>query len=175
MLGVVVDQMGNPALAAQLISKAISINPSDPSAHYNLGGAQKQLKQFEAALVSFNNAISLDRKYAAAHFNRGYILAVLMNLDDALLSYDKALDLNPELLDVHWNKSHIFLLQGDFKRGWKFLNRVGIIGAEVISVISHRHFGWVQSPWPVNPYSCTLSRAWVIPSSFVATLGWSAI
>ncbi len=120
MLGVVVDQMGNPALAAQLISKAISINPSDPSAHYNLGGAQKQLKQFEAALVSFNNAISLDRKYAAAHFNRGYILAVLMNLDDALLSYDKALDLNPELLDANWNKSHIFLLQGDFKRGWKF-------------------------------------------------------
>lgn len=119
MLGVVVDQMGNPALAAQLISKAISLNPSDPTAHYNLGGVQKQLKQFEAALFSFNKAISIDPKYAAAHFNRGYILALLMKLNDAMLSYDMALDLSPELVDVNWNKSHILLLKGDFKRGWE--------------------------------------------------------
>ncbi|MGB7126917.1 MAG: tetratricopeptide repeat protein [Methylovirgula sp.] len=96
LLGVIACQNRAYERAVQLISKAISMNPSVAAAHSNLGVALKELQRTEEALVSYDKAIALKPDYAEAHHNRGLVLKELGRPEEALLSYDKAISLTPD-------------------------------------------------------------------------------
>ena len=98
LLGVIAAQTKNPALAADLIGKAIEINRSSASAYSNHGNALQELKRLNEALTSYDKAIALEPDYADAFYNRGNALKELKRLDEALVSYDKAIALKPDML-----------------------------------------------------------------------------
>src|SRR5215208_3858173 len=52
-------ELGDIKSAVVFLSKSISIDPSNATAHFNLGVAQKKLMQLEAALASFRTALGL--------------------------------------------------------------------------------------------------------------------
>jgi len=54
------------------------------------GNALKELKQFDAAIASYDRAIALRPDHADAFFNRGTALAELQRTDEAIASYDRA-------------------------------------------------------------------------------------
>ena len=104
LLGVIAAQTKNPALAADLIGKAIEINRSSASAYSNHGNALQELKRLNEALTSYDKAIALEPDYADAFYNRGTALKELKRLDDALLSYDKAIAIKPDYADAFYNR-----------------------------------------------------------------------
>ena len=71
LLGIVAAQTKNYAHAAELIGKAIKVNPNVAIAHNNRGNALKDLRDFESAVASYNRAIALNPGYAEAYYNRG--------------------------------------------------------------------------------------------------------
>jgi len=119
LLGVIAAQSRNPAMAVELIGKAIEINPNDPLAYSNRANALKELKRFDAALASYDKAIILQPDDMQAHLNRGYTLQQLMRLDAALASFDKAIALQPDCAEAWCSKAVALLLKGEFGLGWE--------------------------------------------------------
>jgi tetratricopeptide (TPR) repeat protein len=63
LLGVIATQTKNPQLAADLIVKAIEINPCFALAYSNHSNALQELKSLDDALVSYDAAIALKPGY----------------------------------------------------------------------------------------------------------------
>jgi predicted O-linked N-acetylglucosamine transferase (SPINDLY family) len=107
LLGVIAAQTNNPALAEQLIAKAIQINPNSAPAYSNRGLALQALTRLDDALVCYNKAIAIKPNDAEAFNNRGNVLAKLKRFDDALASYDKAITFNPAQADPFSNRGNV--------------------------------------------------------------------
>ena len=106
LLGVVAAQTKNYQAAADLIGKAIEINPNSAAYYSNRGLAQQELRQLKEAVSSYDKAISLEPKSAEAHNNRGNALSELKQLEAAVASYDKAISLKPGYAEAHSNRGN---------------------------------------------------------------------
>jgi tetratricopeptide (TPR) repeat protein len=95
LLGVVCYQTGRHADAAELMRRAIEVEPSQPAVYSNLGLVLQALKRPEEALASYDRCLALSPEYAEALSNRGNALRALGRAEDALESYDRALSLSP--------------------------------------------------------------------------------
>lgn len=95
LLGVVRLQRGRPAEAADLIGKAIKVNPRSAVAFAHQGAAFSALGRLDDALRCYDKALGIDRRYAMALNGRAGILMDLGRLDEALASLDEALALAP--------------------------------------------------------------------------------
>jgi hypothetical protein len=81
----------------------------------------QELKQFDAAVASYDKAIALKPDYAEAYYNRGNALQELKQFDAAVASYDKAIALKPDYAEAYYNRGHLRLVLKDFYNG--FLDR----------------------------------------------------
>jgi len=97
LLGTIAGQMKDYQQSLELLTKALTINPSHPITHYNRGQALQELNRFEDALVSYDRAIALKPDYAEAYSNRGSILHELKQFKEALVSLQQAITINPRL------------------------------------------------------------------------------
>jgi tetratricopeptide (TPR) repeat protein len=104
--GVIAAQSKNPALALELIGKAIEINPKNAAAYSNRGNALKELKRLDEALASYDRAIAIKPDYADAYSNRGIALQELKRLDEALASYDRAIAIKPDYAEAYYNRGN---------------------------------------------------------------------
>lgn len=96
LLGVVERQQGRPLEAANLIGRAIAIEPRQATMHANLGAAWQDLGQPDRALASYDAALALTPGYALAWSNRGNSLRQLGRLEEACTSYARALASRPD-------------------------------------------------------------------------------
>jgi tetratricopeptide (TPR) repeat protein len=101
LLGVAHMQTGSPELAADLISRALTINPKSADAHYNLGHALRALRRTDEALASIDRAIGLRPGFAEYHLERGIMLQAAGRLPEALACFEEALRLDPAFADSH--------------------------------------------------------------------------
>ena len=108
LLGVICSQLGEHALAIDMLSQAVAVNKKHPVAYNNLGNVQAQLANWAAAVGNYDQAIHLDPHYALAFFNRGIALEELHNLDAALESYQKAIAIDPQYAEAHLNCGSVF-------------------------------------------------------------------
>jgi predicted O-linked N-acetylglucosamine transferase (SPINDLY family) len=104
LLGVIAYQNGDHQGAVDLIAQAIEINSNDSSYHSNQGLALQELKQLDAAIVSYDKAIFLKPNFAEAFYNRGIALQELKQLDAAVASYDKAIELKSDYAKAYYNR-----------------------------------------------------------------------
>jgi predicted O-linked N-acetylglucosamine transferase (SPINDLY family) len=102
--GAIAAQSKNPALAVELIGKAIELNPNNASAYSNLGIALKELKRLDEALASYDKAIAIKPDYAEAYYNRGIALNELKRYEEALASYDRAIKIKPDYAEAYYNR-----------------------------------------------------------------------
>ena len=109
LLGVLALQTQNPVAAADLIGRAININPNNAAAYSNRGNALKTLKLLDEAIASYETAIKLKPDYAEAHSNRGNALLDLKRLDEAIVSYDRAIKIKPDYAEAYSNRGNVFL------------------------------------------------------------------
>jgi tetratricopeptide (TPR) repeat protein len=107
LLGVIAAQSKNPEKAADLIAKAIKINPNHAATYCNRATALQELNQFDAAVDSYDKAIALKPDYALAHCNRGNVLKALRRFEAALASYDRAIALKDDFPEAYSNRGNV--------------------------------------------------------------------
>jgi predicted O-linked N-acetylglucosamine transferase (SPINDLY family) len=107
LLGVLEGQRGNAAAAAELIGRALRVNPNHAEAHSNLGNALRELKRHEEALGSYERALALRPDAPEALVNRGNALHELKRHEEALVSYERALALRPDHPAALFNRGNV--------------------------------------------------------------------
>ena len=108
MRGLLDTQAGEHAQAVMRISKAISLNVTDPAYFNNRGLALQAQQRFDEALADFQQAIALDPKLAQAHCNMGNALQELHRHEEALSCFDRALALQPDNANTYFNRGNLY-------------------------------------------------------------------
>lgn len=70
LLGIVYAQTGKLQMAISQFKQILKFEPKNTRAYNNLGQVLDDLKDYPAAIASFDCAIAIDANYAAAHANR---------------------------------------------------------------------------------------------------------
>ncbi len=112
LLGEVANQRRQFALAAELVTQAININPSIPGYYGTLGRAYKNQGMLDAAIACYQQALALQPDDASIHNSLGNALLDQGRLADAIISYQNALSFQQGLADAHSNLGHAFQIQG---------------------------------------------------------------
>ena len=100
LLGVLSHQLGRNDEAVELLSKAISLNPSAPEYHVNLGAVLAARQDWERAIAAFGSAIALRPHLPEAHHNLGKALRELGKLEEAIASFRETIRLRPDHADA---------------------------------------------------------------------------
>ena len=78
-----------------------------------------QRGDFERAIASYDRAIAINPGFADGYSNRGASFAALNRVIDALANFDRAIAIDPDHAEAHVGRAIVWLLQGDFTRGWR--------------------------------------------------------
>ena len=119
--GISLHALGRYRAAAESYQKAIDLDPGSAEVHHNLGVSLIKLRQHEAAIASIERAIALKPEFADAHANRALALHETRQHQAAMAGYNQAIALQPNLRIAHRNLGHLYLLLGDYEKGWEKL------------------------------------------------------
>jgi tetratricopeptide (TPR) repeat protein len=97
---------------------ALQLRPDSAETHYNLGFALSKHGRVEEASAALREALRLKPDHVEALFNLGIILHEQGHLDEALALYERALGTVPHHVGTHINRGLLWLMRGDFARGW---------------------------------------------------------
>jgi len=117
-LGTALTELGRLDEAVPCFRDALRIDSNSAEAHSNLGEALKRLGQLDEAVASFHRALQLNPHLVEAHDCLGAALKHRGQYSEALASFERALRLNPDFGGARWNRALLWLLLGDFQRGW---------------------------------------------------------
>ena len=67
------------------------------------------LKEFEAAIESWNKAIKINPNYIEAYNGRGNAFIKLQKLDDAIINFNQAIKINPNYFEAYNNRGNAFI------------------------------------------------------------------
>ena len=98
-LGLIAHQTGKNEVAVELISRAISVNPSSAKL-CNLGLALKTQGKLDEAVASYHMALSFKPDCPEAYNNLGIVRQEQGMLDEAVASYRKAVSFKPDYLEA---------------------------------------------------------------------------
>jgi tetratricopeptide (TPR) repeat protein len=110
--GVLARQTGNPEVAIQLITRALSLNNREPAVFNNLGVAFQAAGRLEEAETSYRHALDLMPDYADAWYNLGVVLMAAGHYRDAERSYLNAIELKPDGVEAFNNLGAALRAQG---------------------------------------------------------------
>jgi predicted O-linked N-acetylglucosamine transferase (SPINDLY family) len=109
LLGVLALQVGQHAVAVDLIRRAIGVNRRVATYHGNLGVALQALGRIEEAAASLKRSVEIEPTYLDGHFNLGVALQVLGRHAEAAESYRRAVALAPGHLGARYNLGNALL------------------------------------------------------------------
>jgi Tfp pilus assembly protein PilF len=108
LLGVLRQQQDAHAEAAELIARAIALNPDQATYYVNQGVVLRALGQLEAAEAALHAAIRLTPDVADAHSNVGLVLHLQGKPQQAQASFESALRFQSEHVDVLFNLANLY-------------------------------------------------------------------
>jgi tetratricopeptide (TPR) repeat protein len=103
LLGVLHHQEGNHLRAAELIGRAVALQPSVPAFHANLAEAYRALGQLDRAIGCCRAALRLCPDHPEALCNLGLALQGLGRPGDAVAPLRRVLELRPDFAIAHNN------------------------------------------------------------------------
>ncbi|MEX0679629.1 MAG: tetratricopeptide repeat protein [Pirellulales bacterium] len=104
--------------AIDCFRKALELKPASAEALANLGSCLTLVGKTDEAIEYLRRAVAIDPNQAAAHNCLGQCLQFQGRFTLALASLDRAIALNPTEPDYHYYRSCLWLMSGDFARGW---------------------------------------------------------
>ena len=130
-MGIIAGQTKDWGRAAELIGRALEINPHSAAAYSDRGVALKALNQWHAALASFNQAIAVNALHAEAYCNRGNLLRELGDSDGALRDYNLAIAIKSNYAGAYYNRGVLLQELGQLPAALDSYER---------AIISHRAY-----------------------------------
>ncbi|WP_435005354.1 tetratricopeptide repeat protein [Tundrisphaera lichenicola] len=112
LFGVLHQQCGYPARAADLIARAVALRPEVASIRSNLAEAYRSLKLYEQAAASCRKALELQPDFPEAANNLGLVLHDMGRFEEAVGQFDAALVLRPDDATVQNNRGTSLLSLG---------------------------------------------------------------
>lgn len=70
------------------------------------------------AAASYREALRLQPAFPEARNNLGHAVQILGNVEEAIQHFDECLRLDAQFVPAHSNRAQVWLLSGDFVRGW---------------------------------------------------------
>ena len=113
--GLIALRGGKNEIAIGLISRAISVNPSNPIYYINLGNALKDQGRLEEAILNYHQALSIKPDFAEACNNLGNALKEQGNLEAAIESFRRSIALKPNFAETHSNLGNALKDQGQLE------------------------------------------------------------
>jgi tetratricopeptide (TPR) repeat protein len=104
--------------AIQSYREAIHLNPSYAEAYTNLGNALAHHGHPEKAIECYGHAVRIKPNYAEAYTNMGNVYRDQGRFSEAMTCYEQAMKQDAELAGPHHNRALLWLLLGDWVRGW---------------------------------------------------------
>ena len=110
MLGDVLQQKGQIYGSRESLQEAeriyydmVQSQPSDYSAHTNLGKILQDQGRHAEAIACYRKALELNPCYDEAHFSLADALHETGSVDDSILHYQRAVEFNPKFIDAYNN------------------------------------------------------------------------
>ena len=119
LMGVVMFEGGSRAAAIDLIQRALAIDPKKPSAYNNLASILFKEGRLDEAGRFCLEAIRMSPQFGEAWYNLGNIRQDQRRYDEALECYGRTLATTPDHAQAHWNRALLWLLLGDYDKGWE--------------------------------------------------------
>lgn len=82
---------------------ALRLNPRDPEAHNNMGGALQRMGRYEDALREHEEALRLNPALVEARYNVGVCQQALGHIEQARVEYAEAVRAQPDYAMAHYN------------------------------------------------------------------------
>lgn len=117
-LGQVLARQNRLVEAEEAYRQGLRSCPEAPALWLGLGNVLGKLWRLEEAEAALREALRRSPDSADAHNALGVIEAQRGRDHDALACFERALELRPDLPDGHANRAMIWLLHGDYQRGW---------------------------------------------------------
>ena len=99
--------------------EALRLRPDLPEAHNNLGISLKRLDRLDKALRCYEQALRLKPNFPDALVNIGNVYGERSQYDQSMSYYEQSLRVDPNHADTHFNRATLWLLLGDWQRGWR--------------------------------------------------------
>ncbi|MGD1276027.1 MAG: tetratricopeptide repeat protein [Tepidisphaeraceae bacterium] len=112
-------QQGKWAEAVAVSRQIVAMQPDSAEVHDRLAVELARAGWLEESVRSAEKAVSLRPDFAEGHNTLGMSLAKLGRLEQAKATLQRALALKPDLSSARFNLSLIYLVQGDWQRGWR--------------------------------------------------------
>jgi tetratricopeptide (TPR) repeat protein len=117
-LGLTLMSLGRVEDAVAAYREALRLKPNFLEACNNLGAAREQQDLLDEAISCYEYALQLDPACAAACNNLGMVLKRQGKIAAAMGRFEETLRLDPNYASARWNRATMWLLKGDFERGW---------------------------------------------------------
>src|SRR5579872_2810475 len=96
-------QQGDFEGAAEAFEQAVTLDPNDARARYNLALAQQYLDEPTLAISGYRRAIDLDPQLIDAYINLGNLYGEIGMHEESLETFQQALEMDPENVDLYAN------------------------------------------------------------------------
>jgi len=106
------QQTGNFSQAEHLYRQVLLADPSQASAHLNLGSTLESQGRLDEAAASYYQALELNPNFTEAYYNLGNAGQNQGRLDQAVACYRQVLLLNPNFVGAHINLGSALQSQG---------------------------------------------------------------
>ena len=117
-LGIALAKQSKEDEAGDSFRQALRIEPGNVDALNNLGKLLMDQGRLDDSAAYYREAIRIQPDAAESYSNLGSVLQSKNKLSEASECYEQALRLDPDHSRTHWNRSLLWLLQGNFERGW---------------------------------------------------------
>lgn len=108
----VVQRLGRPAQAVELLRRAIAHCPGDAAPHIQLGTALADAGDTDAALAAMRRCCELVPDSSAAWFNLGKMLRSGTRVEESLQPLQRALTLAPDMESAHFLTAEVLTMLG---------------------------------------------------------------
>ena len=108
ILGLVKASQGEHSESAKYLTKAIKLNPNNPSLHYNLAKALSECSRDAEAIPHHEEVLRVAPNNPNAWLNYGKSLALLNQYHNALDAFNKAILIQPQYFEALLNQSAAF-------------------------------------------------------------------
>jgi tetratricopeptide (TPR) repeat protein len=105
--------------AAAWHRQALQVDPRRAATHFNLAIALTELGQLEEATTCYQQALRLKPDFGEAYDGLGVAFTKQGRFEEAMACFDQALHYDTSQAEAHLNRAILWLLQGDWGRGWK--------------------------------------------------------
>lgn len=109
---------GEYAAAEQSLRDVIRLAPGMVNSAIDLGKVLIEAGRVGDALEHMRGVLQQRPDLAIVQVTSGYALEMAGEFDQAMACYEKALALDPGNVQAHINRANLWILQGDFERGW---------------------------------------------------------